>query len=231
MWIILWEIYAPNVRWPTRQEWLNRRGKWPEMPNVVGMIDGTSHEILIPSTKPQQDFYSVHRKYHCIHTQVVICATTNTVYITISVIEQTVNRQMRSSGKECQINQLQGFLGHDNDANAYHRIGPIGPGDALDFPPQCYILADSIYPNGYPLVTPFKSVEIIRQTRAEKRFRRKFNILHRNRRVYVEHVIKEIKTFKVIGSLFRHPRWKLSSIVELCAGLAKRRADLSGELA
>ncbi|CAC5385214.1 unnamed protein product [Mytilus coruscus] len=124
------------------------------------------------------------------------------------------------------------FLGHDNDANAYHRIGPIGPGDALDFPPQCYILADSIYPNGYPLVTPFKSVEIIRQTRAEKRFRRKFNILHRNRRVYVEHVIKEIKTFKVIGSLFRHPRWKLSSIVELCAGLAKRRADLlSGELA
>ncbi|CAC5413927.1 unnamed protein product [Mytilus coruscus] len=153
-----------------------------EMPNLVGMIDGTSHEILIPSTEPQQDFYR--------------------------------------------------FLGHDNDANAYHRIGPIGPGDALDFPPQCYILADSIYPNGYPLVTPFKSVEIIRQTRAEKRFRRKFNILHRNLRVYVEHVIKEIKTFKVIGSLFRHPRWKLSSIVELCAGLAKRRADLlSGELA
>lgn len=72
MWIILWEICAPNVRWPTRQEWLNRRGKWPEMPNVVGMIDGTSHEILIPSTEPQQDFYSGHRKYHCIHTQVCL---------------------------------------------------------------------------------------------------------------------------------------------------------------
>ncbi|CAC5357895.1 unnamed protein product [Mytilus coruscus] len=126
--------------------------KWPEMPNVVGMIDGTSHEILIPSTEPQQDFYSGHRKYHCIHTQVICDNDKNICYI------------------------HSGFLGHDNDANAYHRIGPIGPGDALDFPPQCYILADSIYPNEYPLVTPFKSVEIIRQTRAEKRFRRKFNI-------------------------------------------------------
>ncbi|CAG2230612.1 unnamed protein product [Mytilus edulis] len=123
MWIILWEICAPNVR--------------PEMPNVVGMIYGTSHEIRIPSKEPHQDFYSGNSKYHCIHSQ-VICD---------------------NDKKICYIHS--GFLGHDNDANAYHRIGPIGPGDALDFPPQCYILAESIYPNGYPIVTFFKSVEII----------------------------------------------------------------------
>ncbi|CAC5393254.1 unnamed protein product [Mytilus coruscus] len=100
-----------------------------------------------------------------------------------------------------------GFLGHDNDANAYHRIGPIGPGDALDFPPQCYILADSIYPNGYPLVTPFKSVEIIRQTRAEKRFRRKFNIYTEtveymwNRKKFIFVFLKVLQTAGIIQEI------------------------------
>lgn len=32
-----------------------------------------------------------------------------------------------------------GFRGHDNDANAYYLIGPIGPGDALDFPPVLHL--------------------------------------------------------------------------------------------
>ena len=41
-----------------------------DMPNVVSAIDGTSHEIQIPSNEPQQQFDSGHRKYHCIHTQV-----------------------------------------------------------------------------------------------------------------------------------------------------------------
>ncbi|CAG2243579.1 unnamed protein product [Mytilus edulis] len=27
-----------------------------------------------------------------------------------------------------------GFLGHENDAHAYHQLGPIGPGLPLDFP-------------------------------------------------------------------------------------------------
>jgi hypothetical protein len=36
------------------------------MPNVVSAIDGTSHEIQIPSNEPQQQFDSGHRKYHCI---------------------------------------------------------------------------------------------------------------------------------------------------------------------
>jgi len=50
------------------------------------------------------------------------------------------------------------------------------------------------------------------------------NSLHRRRRVYVEHVIGELKTFRVISSLhiYRHSRWHMSSLVELCAGLSKR---------
>ena len=53
-----------------------------------------------------------------------------------------------------------GFLCHDNDANAYHHIGPVGPGLQPDFPDNYYLLAGSIYPNPYPLVTPYNINEI-----------------------------------------------------------------------
>ncbi|VDI80370.1 Hypothetical predicted protein [Mytilus galloprovincialis] len=202
MWLILWEAL---IVWPDVNSWQQKIGKWSEMPNVLASIDGTSHEILIPSTEPQEEFYSGHRKYHCFHTQVIIDNEKNICYI------------------------HGGFLGHDNDAFAYQQIKPIGPGLELDFPNNCFILADSIYPNNIPLVTPYKSLEILRQPQQERRRRRKFNCMHRKRRVYVEHVIKELKTFKVIGSLYRHPRWEMASIVELCAALSKRRADNIGE--
>ncbi|XP_071146166.1 uncharacterized protein [Mytilus edulis] len=178
------------------------RGNWPEMANVIGAIDGTSHEIWIPSTEPQEEFYSGHRKFHCIHTQIVIDNQKNICYV------------------------HSGFLGHNNDAFCYQQIRQIGPGLENDFPAHCFILADSIYPNAPPLVTPFKCTDIVRRPRLEQKRKRKFNLLHRKRRVYVEHVIKELKTFRVIGGLYRHPRWEMSSIVELCAALAKRRADL-----
>ncbi|CAC5415812.1 unnamed protein product [Mytilus coruscus] len=106
------------------------------------------------------------------------------------------------------------------------QIKQIGPGLENDFPAHCFILADSIYPNAPPLVTPFKSTDIVRRPRLEQKRKRKFDLLHRKRRVYVEHIIKELKTFRVIGALYRHPRWEMASIVELCAALAKRRADL-----
>ncbi|CAC5384042.1 unnamed protein product [Mytilus coruscus] len=172
------------------------------MPNVIGAIDGTSHEIWIPSTEPQDEFYNGHRKFHCIHTQIVIDNQKNICYV------------------------HSGFLGHNNDAFCYQYIRQFGPGLENDFPVHCFILADSIYPNAPPLVTPFKSTDIVRRPRLEQKRKRKFNLLHRKRRVYVEHVIKELKTFRVIGALYRHPRWEMSSIVEMCAALAKRRADL-----
>lgn len=70
MWVLLWEVCSPLVTWPSVQEWTAKQGHWREMANVVGSIDGTSHEILVPMVEPQQEFYSGHRNYHCIHTQV-----------------------------------------------------------------------------------------------------------------------------------------------------------------
>jgi len=48
----------------------------------------------------------------------------------------------------------------------------------------CYILGDCIYSNGDPVITPYKVTDIIRQPRAVKRARRKFNRLRRRRRVF-----------------------------------------------
>ena len=121
-----------------------------------------------------------------------------------------------------------GFHGHDNDAFAYQQLPSIGPALDLDFPANLFLLAYSIYPDTRPLVTPYKANEMAGQARLEKRRRRRrrFNIVHRKRRVYVEHVMKELKTFRIVGSIFKRPRWELSCIMELCAGLSKKRADL-----
>ena len=72
IWIIIWEIFEPSIRWPSIASWRHCKQIWKEMPNVVGAIDGTSHEILVPQSEQQQVFYSGHRKYHCIHTQVIL---------------------------------------------------------------------------------------------------------------------------------------------------------------
>ena len=37
-----------------------------------GAIDGTSHRIYKPQTEPQEEFYSGHRRYHSMHTQVIV---------------------------------------------------------------------------------------------------------------------------------------------------------------
>ena len=118
-----------------------------------------------------------------------------------------------------------GFRGHQNDAQTYRSIPDIGPGFELDFPGNLRILGDSIYPNGYPLLTPYKTIQIRKQEDRERRRRRKFNRMLRSRRVYVEHVIKEIKTYKCIGGIYRHQRQLLANVVELCAGLSQRKAD------
>jgi hypothetical protein len=117
-------------------------------------------------------------------------------------------------------------LGHENDAATFNQLPNIGPGEDLCFPDNCCILGDSIYPNRYPVVTPYRANQIARQQPREQRRRRKFNRQLRRYRIYVEHVIKEIKTFRVIGSLYRHPRWELACLVELCAGMAQRRVRI-----
>jgi hypothetical protein len=43
-----------------------------------------------------------------------------------------------------------GFLGHQNDAQHFRLMPQIGYNQELDFPQNFVLLADKIYPNGYP---------------------------------------------------------------------------------
>ena len=201
MWPIMWEIIAGQVEWPGVDEWRSLQGVWEEIPSAVGAIDGTSHQIYRP-VEHQEQFYSGHRHVHCIHTQVVI--------------DNEKRLRLVTSG----------FRGHANDAQTYQLMGDIGPGLEYDFPDDCYILADKAYPNRHPLMTAYRAAQVrLRQAGRPRRLCRLFNRTHSQLRVYVEHVIRQLKIYRVIGSLFRHPRWKMTAIVDICAGLATRRVD------
>ena len=39
---------------------------------AVKANDGTSHEIYRPQVEPQETYYSGHRNYHAIHTQIIV---------------------------------------------------------------------------------------------------------------------------------------------------------------
>ena len=57
---------------PTMNEWGSIRGAWPQLPNAVGSIDGTSHEIYRRIVEPQKHYYAGHRQYHAIRTQIIV---------------------------------------------------------------------------------------------------------------------------------------------------------------
>ena len=92
-WPVLWDFYAPEVSWPTEEEWGRLDGNWPDIPHALGAIDGTSHEIYRPSTEPQHLYYSGHRNMHCMHTIVII----------------------NNLKRFCYIGP--GYLGHNNDSD------------------------------------------------------------------------------------------------------------------
>lgn len=52
---------------------------------------------------------------------------------------------------------------------------------------------------------------------------RKSNTKINKHRVIVEHVIREIKLYRAIGTLWRHPRYKIRQTVNICAALSWRR--------
>lgn len=172
-----------------------------ELPCVVGAIDATSHEIYIPENEPQRLYYSGHRKYHCMHTQIVI--------------DNHKNIRLVCSG----------FLGHMNDAQTYQYLPSIGPDGVLPFPDDAWLLGDNIYPYRHPILTGFSRGQL-RGNRRNLEAMNGVNLLIREHRAYVEHVIFHLKCFRVIGSIYRHPRANLNRIVELCAGLAQRRIEL-----
>jgi hypothetical protein len=42
----------------------------------------------------------------------------------------------------------------------------------------------------------------------------------------VEHAICELKCYKVMGTLWKHPRPKLKNLVKICAGFVNRRKPI-----
>lgn len=187
------------VKWPSREEWAGHRGTWVQLPATVGAIDGTSHEINIPTTEPQQQYYSGHRNYHAIHTQIITDTNGTIVHV------------------EC------GFLGHMNDAQQFALMSRIGPNEDLDFPPDLYILGDKIYPNRYPILTAFTAAQLARRHGMQLRKCLKFNRYLTSYRVCVEHAIARLKSYKAISSVWRHSRRMLVKTVHICAGLTCRR--------
>jgi hypothetical protein len=55
---------------------------------------------------------------------------------------------------------------------------------------------------------------------------RKLNRLITEYRVKVEHAICDLKHYKIIGTLWRHPRRKLKKFVEMCGAFVRRLQTL-----
>lgn len=72
-----------------------------------------------------------------------------------------------------------------------------------------------IYPCRYPLVTPYTRRQLNLHPPHIRRKCRKLNRLITHYRVKVEHAICDIERYRVIGTLWRHPRRKMKKIVEL----------------
>lgn len=189
-----------HIKWPTLGEWGQKIGYWDKIPCAVGSIDGTSHEIYRPGVEPQEPFYSGYRHYHTLHTQVIVDIEGVVVYV-----------ESR-------------FLGHMNDAQQHALMLQVGTD--LEFPPECNLLGDTIYPNRYPILTTYSAAQLARKRDRERRQCRKFNQYVRTYRVSVEHAIREIKCYRVIGCIWRHPRHLLGRIVKLCTGLVCRREQI-----
>ncbi|CAG2205556.1 unnamed protein product [Mytilus edulis] len=194
------ETYSRLIYWPSLDEWQDLQGGWGKLPFAVGAIDGTSTEIYRPITEPQEQYYSGYRQYHCIHTQVVISNEGRICYV------------------EC------GFHGHQNDAQQYMLMRNIG--QQLPFPDELFLLGDKIYPNRHLVLTAYTRQQIVRKPRNMQRKCRKLNRLITHYRVKVEHAIGELKKYKVMGTLWRHPRQRLTSVVTICAVFVCRRKDL-----
>ena len=96
-------------------------------------------------------------------------------------------------------------------------------GTDLIFLEELCLLADKIC-YSTPVLTSYTS-QLARRPLVERRTCRKFNSLIRKYRIRVEHAIADLKTYKYVGSLWRHPLDMLPSTV--CASLVGRRSHRS----
>ena len=94
---------------------------------------------------------------------------------------------------------------------------------ALEFPAECYLLADKGYANRYPLMSPFGEIAVRRNPGNL--------ILNKTISIYrarIEHVIAVFKTYRCISSRYwRNDRWLLPVASEVCAALANRKINLA----
>ena len=185
--------FQNQISWPTLPEWRSLMGNWEEFPNVVGAIVTTPHKIYRTLIEPKRPFYSGYRHYHCMNTQLVM-------------------------DNEGHIRFVQAeFLGSTHDAVSFQLMDPIGPGRNLDLPPNAKLLADKAYLDGGSLLTPVKANQMHLLNRRDRKRARRFNTLLSKRRVKIEHIFKEVKTYKAIGQIWRHPLWLMPVCVELVA--------------
>jgi len=106
-----------------------------------------------------------------------------------------------------------------NDAQQFGLMRQLGTD--LIFPEELCLLADIIDPNRTPVLTSYTSAQLARKPLVERRTCRKFISLIRKYRIRVEHAIADLKTYKYVGSLWRHPMDMLSTTMP--ASLVCRR--------
>ncbi len=198
---VLHNLLAPEIVWPTNAEWQRLRGIWKRIPNAVGAIDGTSHPIYRP-TNNQQDYYSGHRHFHCFHTMIVM---SNNFRIVMA---------------------RGGYSGHNNDAGIFRMMRQY-----VNLPRNLFLLADMIFPNGHPLLVPYRrnALNAVRNTPLYHR-RVAINKVIRSYRPRVENIIKHIKDYAILDNVYRHPRDMQDQILDIIAGLTNRRLDMLDEL-
>ena len=156
----------------------------------------------MPVTEPQRQYYSGHRRCHVIHSQIVTDINGIIVYIE------------------------SGFLGHMNDAQQLAFMAKIGPGEELDFPADCYLLADKIYPIRYRIITPYTAAQLQRKQGREQQKCRTFNRHLSSYRVTVEHALANLMSYRATGAVWRHSRRLLGRTVKICGGLVNRRREI-----
>ena len=159
------------------EEWNTLRGNWVSFPNAAGCIDGTPYDIYRPLVEPQREFYSGHRHYHLMNTQIIVDNLGNIVFLQA------------------------GFLGGQNDAANFLLMERIEPGTDHDMPVGALLLADKGYADTPPLLTPFRKAQIRTLAIPDKRRARRFNRRLSRCRIVVEHSIKHLKTYTAIQQL------------------------------
>ena len=99
--------------------------------------------------------------------------------------------------------------------------------DPLQFPAECYLLADKGYPNRYPLITPYRVNQINPATQNEQRL---YNTEHAAHRIYIEFVMRRMKTYRAVGLIFKHDWNMLPLVADISAFLAQRNIALLNAL-